>query len=189
MKKTLVLSFVLFSLVFISCSSEKTPPQQGTSAPGVVEGSVKPITVKGFSLGMDFSKARENAIKLFEGVGFSKEISTEISQDKTEITVWETPDNPNTITIFKDKANKLDKVEMSSYAVNTFFKATSIEAADFVKEFSKNFGLPEMSETKDELVGYTYWKYESKTGWYVRINDAKYLIFGSGQEKAKPVFN
>ena len=77
---------------------------------------------------------------------------------------------------------------MSSYAVDAFFKAGEVKAEDFVKEFAKNYDLPEMTPSRDESDIYDLWKYESKDGWFVQINDAKYLIFGKTPGKAKPVF-
>ncbi len=72
---------------------------------------------------------------------------------------------------------------MSSDATNKFFHATNINAENFAKEFAGNFGLPAMKPEKHER--YTYWKYESKEGWYIKINDAKYITI----ETIKPKFD
>lgn len=138
---------------------------------------------------MEFGKARELALKLFEDAGFSEEISTGINPDNTDIGVGIDSTRPIVITIWKDKNDFLSKVEMSTYAIDIFFNAKDLSAEEFVKEFAKYYGLPEMKPAKDETVGYTYWNYESNKGWHIGINDAKYLIFENIPEKEKPIFD
>jgi hypothetical protein len=169
----------------ISCSSEKSPTKQEARSQEKKIKSLGPITVKGFSLGMEFSKAREVALKLFEEAGFSKEIKTEIKADSTEVTVWKDPNTPIWVSIWKDEKDELIKVEMSSDATETFFKAKGMSAEEFQKSFFNNYGIPDVTRTVTYM---TVWKYESPKGWFVQLNDAKYLIFGKNPEKVKPVF-
>jgi hypothetical protein len=180
---------VCVSLILLgfSCSSNNGSTKQETQAQIIKSDNIDPITIKGFSLGMDYSKAREQAFKLFEENGYSKEIKTDITPESTDIIVYQTPDRPVVITIFKDKEEKLKKVEMSTFATNEFFKAALLSEADFVKEFTKSYGLPDLAPVKDSYM--TYWKYESKKGWYIKINDAKFITFGKSPEIEKPVFD
>jgi len=171
---------VCIALVLLgNCTRGKGPANQA---------SAKHISVKGFTLGMDFAEARGNALKLFEEGDFDKAPTIEFIRDKTEMCLWLMDLRPVTIDLYKDDTDRLTKIEMSTYAVNAFFKAWDVKAADFVKEFAKNYELPGMASARDELDIYNLWKYESKDGWFVQINDAKYLKFGKTPEKAKPVF-
>lgn len=180
MRKTIFLiSILIFFIVQCSPKSE-TKESNATN-------NEKRLVVKGLSLGMDFGKAREQVLKLFEEVGFTSEIETEIEANKTEVRVGDYFIDSSIIcvSIWKDQGNKLSKIEMSSDATNKFFNATNINAEDFVKEFASNYSVPAMKPEKDEIVGYTYWKYESKDGWYIKINDAKYITI----ETIKPKFD
>jgi len=177
MRKTIFLITILIFFI-VQCSPKSETKESNTI------NNEKRLVVKGLSLGMDFGKARERVLKLFEDAGFTSEIETDIEADKTEVFI-EDYLTIISIQIWKDKDNKLSKIEMSGYATNKFFNATNISAEGFVKEFAKNYNLPEMKPKKDEIVGYTYWKYESKEGWYIKINDAKYFII----ETIKPKFD
>lgn len=177
MKKTIFLISILMFFI-IQCSPKSETKESNAT------NNEKRLVVKGLSLGMDFGKARGQVLKLFEDAGFTSEIETDIEADKTEIFV-EDYLTIISIHIWKDEDNKLSKIEMSSDATNKFFNATNISAEDFVKEFAKNYNLPAMKPKKDEIVGYTYWKYESKEGWYIKINDAKYITI----ETIKPKFD
>jgi len=181
--KSLLSIIVVFSFITVGCKSKKEMPALDSRK------ALDSISLKGLSLGMEFDKARESAIKLFEDAGFSKEIVPNINTDNTEICVTKNENRPICISIWKDKNNFLRKVEMSTYATDTFFNAMDLSAEEFVKAFAKNYGLPEMKPAKDETVGYTYWNYESKKGWHIRINDAKYIIFEKIPEKEKPIFD
>jgi hypothetical protein len=169
--KSILLVIIVFFFIAVGCKSKKETPAADSRK------GLDSISLKGLSLGMEFGKARERAIKLFEDAGFSKEIVPNINADNTEICVMKNEYRPICISIWKDKNNFLRKVEMSTYATDIFFNAMDLSAEEFVKEFAKNYGLPEMKPAKDETVGYTYWDYESKNGWHIRINDAKYIIF------------
>ncbi len=168
MRKTIFLISILIFFI-IQCSPKCEAKES------YVTYKEKKLVVKGLSLSMDFGKAREQVLKLFEDAGFTSEIETNIEADNTEIFV-EDYLTIISVHIWKDKDNKLSKIEMSSYATDKFFNATNISAEDFVKEFAKNYNLSAMKPEKDEIVGYTYWKYESEEGWYIKINDAKYII-------------
>ena len=177
MRKTIFLITILIFFI-IQCS-----PKSETKESNAINNE-KRLVVKGLSVGLDFGKAREQVLKLFEDAGFTSEIETDIEADKTEIFV-EDYLTIISIHIWKDKDNKLSKIEMSSDATNKFFNATNLNAEDFVKEFASNYSMPAMKPEKDEIVGYTYWKYESKEGWYIKINDAKYITI----ETIKPKFD
>jgi hypothetical protein len=177
--KPILSIIVVFSFISIGCKSKK---ETFTTDSLKVPDS---ISLKGLSLGMEFSKARELVLKLFEDAGFSKEIVPNINADNTEICVIKNEDRPICISIWKDKNNFLRKVEMSTYATDIFFSAKDLGAEEFVKEFAKNYGLPEIKPAIDKSVGYTYWNYDSKNGWQIRINDAKYIIFEIILEKQK----
>ena len=170
---------VLFSFIAIGCKSEKeTPATESLKVPDS-------ISLKGLSLGMDFSIAREQALKLFEDAGFSKEIMTEIKPDSTEFSVLKMPLEPIWIGIWKDEKGKLFRVQMSTYATETFFNAKDLSAEEFVKEFAKNYKLPNMKPNKNEP-WVTWWNYESKNNWRISINDAKYIKYETIPEKQKP---
>lgn len=180
MKRTIFLISILIFFI-VQCSPRNETKESST------KNNEKKLVVKGLSLGMDYGKAREQVLKLFEEAGFTSEIEIEIESNKTEVRVGDYIAGYSIIwvCIWKDKENKLSKIEMSSDATNKFFHATNINAENFAKEFAGNFGLPAMKPEKDEILGYTYWKYESKDGWYVKINDAKYITI----EKIKLKFD
>ena len=177
--KCLYLFLCIALLLFADCKQSKSNNRQA---------SKESITIKGFKLGMNFTEAQGNALRLFEEAGFNKGPRVEFVKDHTEISLELSELRPVVISLFKDDANLLARVEMSSYATDAFFKASEVKAEDFAKELADSYRLPEMVKGRDELNIYTLWRYESKDGWFVQVNDAKYLIFGKGPIKPKQVF-
>lgn len=177
MKKSHYLILILVFMI-VQCS----PQGNKNKSNEIVAETIRSIEIEGLSLGMDFSKAREQVFELFEQSGLGSDIQTKIESNKAEI-YTEKDFSIVSIEIQKNQEDKLSCIEFSSDATNLFLNATNLNADSFVKKFAEKYKLPEMNPAKDEIVGYTYWKYESKDGWYIKINDAKYLII----EKINPV--
>lgn len=176
--KKLPYLIIILVLIISQCS----PKGSNNESNEVASEAIRLVEIKGLSLGMDFSKAREQIFELFKQSGLGSGIEGVIESNKVEI-YSEKDFSIISIEIWKNEEDKLSHIEFSSDATNLFLNATDLNAESFVREFTENYNLPVMKQAKDETVGYTYWLYESNEGWYIKINDAKYLII----EKINPV--
>jgi uncharacterized protein YuzE len=128
-KKIFILLFVSALFVFNAFSNSS---------------DTKPLTIKGFYLGMDKTEVQ----KLYQKLK-SDHVAEYISIENSEFRDLIQVDNEfssmgNKIEIGYDENGKVTNIKFQYKTVDILFEASSLEAEDFVNRFREEYNIPEM---------------------------------------------
>jgi len=141
-----------------------------------------PLKVKGFYLGMEFDKSKENAQKLFKGIDPDLKIE-EISLGVSGPYLYGVDSRDKkfgdfrkcSIRVTKDVKGKLASVNISGELVDILFNVRGMDIKTFLNEFQKNYGTPEFHpETVDVIEG--MWKVR-KTRYKSLNEEYRYAVW------------